>query len=39
VLGFVICIILQFSFLSYYFREEMKKYKIDEIGVRKACHM
>lgn len=39
VLGFVVCIILQFSFLSYYFRREMKKYKIDEIGVRTATLM
>lgn len=34
VLGFVVCLTLQFFFLSYYFRNEMKKYKIDEIGVR-----
>lgn len=33
-LGFVVCIILQFSFLSYHFQEEMKKFRMDEVGIR-----
>ena len=33
VLGFMVCIILQFTLLSYFFKEEMKKLKMDEIGV------
>jgi hypothetical protein len=33
-LGFVVCIILQFSFLSYQFQDEMKKFKMDEVGIR-----
>ena len=33
VLGFMVCIILQFTFFSYTFKDEMKKLKTDEIGV------
>ena len=38
-LGFITCLVLQFSFLSYYFQKEMQQYGIDEIGVRKCDHM
>ena len=39
VLGIVVCLIVQFSLLSYYFRKEMEHYGIDEIGVCKEWVM
>lgn len=33
ILGFSVCIILQFTLLSYYFSEEMEALQMDEIGV------
>ncbi len=33
IFGFLVCIILQFTLLSYYFQEDMQKMKMDEIGV------
>jgi hypothetical protein len=39
ILGFLLCIIVQFSLLSYYFREEMRKWKLDEIGVSKLSYI
>ena len=33
VLGFLVCTILQFTVLSYYFEEEMNTLQMDEFGV------
>lgn len=39
IFGFLVCIILQFTLLSYYFQEDMQKMKMDEIGVSNCFAM